>query len=76
MIVRSYSRNKPCIRPEHIIRLSSTHHLSALNISSESSELFIRNIRTFRQKTKKEEIIAEFNKQQKARHLNGDGLEK
>ena len=26
--------------------------------------------------TKKEEIIAEFNKQQKARHLNGDGLEK
>ncbi|QUU01640.1 hypothetical protein INE75_04015 [Bacteroides uniformis CL03T12C37] len=50
MIVRSYSRNKPCIRPEHIIRLSSTHHLSALNISSESSELFIRNIRTFRQK--------------------------
>lgn len=50
MIVRSYSRNKPSIRPEHIIRLSSTHHLSALNISSESSELFIRNIRTFRQK--------------------------
>ncbi|CUQ30111.1 Uncharacterised protein [Bacteroides uniformis] len=49
MIVRSYSRNKPCIRPEHIIRLSSTHHLSALNISSETSELFIRNIRTFRQ---------------------------
>nr|DAZ03930.1 MAG TPA: hypothetical protein [Caudoviricetes sp.] len=30
----------------------------------------------FRRKTKKEEIIAEFNKQQKARHLNGDGLEK
>lgn len=50
MIVRSYSRNKPCIRPEHIIRLSSTHHLSVLNISSESSELFIRNIRTFQLK--------------------------
>ncbi len=50
MIVRSYSRNKPCIRPEHIICLSSTHRLSELNISSESPELFIRNIRTFRPK--------------------------
>ena len=50
MIVRSYSRNKPCIRPEHIICLSSTYRLSALNISSESPELIIRNIRAFRQK--------------------------
>ena len=49
MIVRSYSRNKPCIRPEHIIRLSSTHHLSALSFSSETSGLFVKNIRAFRQ---------------------------
>ena len=50
MIVRSYSRNKPCIRPEHIIRLSSTHHLSALNISSESSELFVQKHPSFSSK--------------------------
>ena len=62
MIVRSYSRNKPCIRPEHIIRLSSTHHLfSAEHIirklgafhpkhpdfSSKTSELFVKTAGIF-----------------------------
>ena len=33
-----------------VVHIAGTNHVSVPNISSESSELFIRNIRTFRQK--------------------------
>lgn len=34
MIVRSYSRNKPCIRPEHIIRKLGAFHPKHPDFSS------------------------------------------
>ncbi len=49
MIVRSYSRNKPCIRPEHIIRKLGAFHPKHPDFSSKTSELFVKNIRAFRQ---------------------------
>ena len=38
MIVRSYSRNKPCIRPEHIIRKLGAFHPKHPDFSSKPPE--------------------------------------
>ena len=61
MIVRSYSRNKPCIRPEHhpfildtpsvsaehIIRKLGAFHPKHPDFSSKTSELFVKTAGIF-----------------------------